>query len=317
MRLTRPFCRGARPAALLAAIAAAGVLLGGCGFGAGPGTKDASVEVTSAFGTRTVGRAVERKVPGSETVMSLLERHFKVTTRYGGGYVESIAGHAAGPSHLDWFYYVNGIEAPNGAATTDVHAGDHIWWDLHDWTATDTIPAVVGSFPEPFTNGIGGKEFPTLVNCASGVQRACDIVGQTLHRAGVKAADQVLGTGSGSDSLAVVVGTWSQIRTVIAAELIAAGPAQSGVYARFAGGGQTLELEDPSGRVARTLHGSAGLIAATGAASLGQPTWFVTGTDDAAVLAAARAFTAPKLRNHFAVAVADGSVIPVPVAAGS
>ena len=148
--------------AALAAIAAA-VTVAGCGFGAGPGTKDASIQVTSDFGSHLIGRAVERHVPGAETVMSLLERHFKVTTRYGGGFAESIDGHSGGSSHLDWFYYVNGIEAPQGAAATDVHKGDHIWWDLHDWAATDSVPAVVGSYPEPFTNGIGGKEFPTLL----------------------------------------------------------------------------------------------------------------------------------------------------------
>jgi len=303
-------------AALAAIVAAATVA--GCGFGAGPGTKNASIQVTSRFGSRLIGRAVERHVPGAETVMSLLERHFKVTTRYGGGFAESIDGHSGGSSHLDWFYYVNGIEAPAGAAATDVHRGDHIWWDLHDWTATDTVPAVVGSYPEPFTNGIGGKEFPTLLNCGSDVQAACDSIGTTLHRAGVKVADQVLGTGSGSDSLAVVVGTWREIKNVIAAELIAAGPGNSGVYARFVGSkGQALELDNPRGDVARTLHGNVGLIAATGDAALGQPTWFVTGTDVAGVMAAARAFTAAKLRDHFAVAVSGTSVIPVPVSPGS
>ncbi len=115
------------------------------------------------------------------------------------------------------------------------------------------------------------------------MQAACNLVGARLHHVGVKAAPQVLGTGSGSDSLAVVVGTWNDLRGVIAAELIAAGPRHSGVYAQFVGrSGQELELDNPSGDVARTLHGSAGLIAATGEASLGQPTWFVTGKTDAA-----------------------------------
>jgi hypothetical protein len=301
----------------IAAIAAAATVAG-CGFGAGPGTKDASIQVTSGFGSRLIGHAVERHVPGSETVMSLLERHFKVTTRYGGGFAESIDGRSGSSNHLDWFYYVNGIEAPQGAAATDVHKGDHIWWDLHDWDATDTIPAVVGSYPEPFTNGIGGKEFPTLLNCGPDVQAACNRIGTTLQGAGVKAADQVLGTGSGSDSLAVVVGTWREIKGVIAAQLIAAGPGTSGVYAQFVGSkGQALELDNPRGNVARTLHGNDGLIAATGAASLGQPTWFVTGTDIAGVMAAARAFTAQKLHNHFAIAVTGTNVIPVPLSPGS
>ena len=87
----------------------------------------------------------------------------------------------------------------------------------------------------------------------------------------------------------MVVGTWSEIKDVIAAQLIAAGPRDSGVYAQFVGSkGQALELDNPRGDVVRTLHGNAGLIAATGEASLGQPTWFVTGTDVAGVMAAAQ-----------------------------
>jgi hypothetical protein len=303
-----------RSVALWAAGALVALVVSGCGFGAGSGTKDASVLVTGNFGAAVYARDTERHVPGAETVMSMLERHFKVTTRYGGGFVESIAGRSGSANHYDWFFYVNGIEATQGAASTAVHAGDHIWWDLHNWAAAESIPAVVGSYPEPFTTGLGGRKFPTLVNCAPGVQRACDDVGTALHRYGVKAADQLLGTGSGSDSLAVVVGSWNQIKGVIAAELISGGPRSSGVYAHFSGGaGQTLVLEDATGRPARTLRGSVGLIAATGAARLGQPTWLVTGTDPAGVLAAARAFTAAQLDGHFAVAVQGGHVIPVPL----
>lgn len=307
-----------RPALLVAAVLATAVLLSGCGLGAGPGTKNASVQVTGNFGAQRYGSAVEKRVPGAETVMSLLERHFRVTTRYGGGFAESIDGHAGGSGHRDWFYYVNGIQAPKGAAATTVHAGDHVWWDLHDWSATESIPAVVGSYPEPFTTGIGGRKFPTLVDCAPGVQNACDAVGTALHRYGVKAADQALGTGSGSDSLAVVVGTWGQVKSVLAAELIAAGPRTGGVYAHFVGSsGQALELDNARGDVVRTLRGNAGLIAATGEPSLGQPTWFVTGTDRAAVNAAAKAFTAAKLHDHFAVAVEGSTVIPVPLSSGA
>ena len=116
--------------------------------------------------------------------MRMLERSFKVTTRYSGGFVESIDGHAGSSSRLDWFYYVNGIEASLGAAGTSVHKGDRIWWDLHDWTATDSIPAVVGSFPEPFIHGIDGRRFPVTLECATDATAACQRVTSELdsHR---------------------------------------------------------------------------------------------------------------------------------------
>jgi hypothetical protein len=288
------------------------VAVGGCGFGAGPGTKDASIEVTGNFGSELIGTATEGHVPGAETVMSLLERHFKVSTRYGGGFVQSIDGHSGNANHLDWFYYVNGILAPKGAAATDVNKGDHVWWDLHNWAATQSIPAVVGSYPEPFTNGLGGQEFPTVLDCAPDVQSACDMVAHSLRQAGVKVGTQLLGGGSGSDSLAVVVGTWQDLQGVIAADLINGGPAKSGVYAQFVGG-SAIELDNPLGDVVRTLHASAGMVAATEQVNLSQPTWLVTGTDVAGVDAAARAMTPARLHDHFAVVVQGNHDLPVPL----
>jgi hypothetical protein len=299
--------------AIAAALGAAAIA--GCGLGAGPGTSDVSLIVTRNFGSEPIGQVTEKQVPGAETVMSLLQRHFRVGTEYGGGFVESIRNWSGSSSRRDWFYYVNGIEAPKGAASTPVHRGDHIWWDLHDWRATDSIPAVVGSFPEPFSTGIGGQRLPTVLDCAPGVQAACNRVGGELSREHVPYADQGLGGGSGSDSLAIVVGTWSQLKGVIAAELIAAGPSHSGVYAQIVGSqGEAIELDNPAGQVARTLHGSAGLIAATEQPSLNQPTWLVTGTNVAGVNAAAAALTPARLKDHFALAVAGGQDLPIPLA---
>jgi hypothetical protein len=289
----------------------------GCGLGAGKGTTDVSLLVTRDFGTRTVLSRTQKQVPGAETVMQLLQRSSAVGTKYGGGFVESIGGLSGTASRRDWFFYVNGIEATKGAAATPVHHGDRIWWDLHDWSAAETIPAVVGLYPEPFTSGSGGKRLPTVLDCATDTQVACTTVAASLRSAGVPVSFQGLGTGSGSSSLAIVVGTWRDVRGVLAAELVASGPGRSGVYAQFVGpGGQAMELDDPKGQVAQTVRGSAGLVAATQEASAGQPTWLVTGTDVAGVSAAARALTPARLRGRFALVVAGSRTIPVPVQPG-
>jgi hypothetical protein len=271
--------------------------------------------VTRDFGAHQVKTVTESKVPGSETVMRMLERRFRVSTRYGGGFVESIDGVSGNSSRTDWFYYVNGIEAPVGAASTALHKGDRVWWDLHDWSVTNTIPAVVGSYPEPFLHGIGGKRLPTTVECANGVSQACKLIQSALGKEGVPAASQFLGAGSGQDSLAVLVGTWSELRATVAAALIGHGPSTSGVYARFSPSGMSLQLLDPAGNTARTLGSGAGLVAATGNPQ-SEPTWLVTGTDTAGVLAAARALTPQALHDHFALAVDGGTQIPIPVGAG-
>lgn len=294
-------------------VVAAAVTTSGCGLGAGPGTHNAAVTVTRNFGSTRVANVSEPHVAGSETVMRMLERHFRVQTRYGGGFVEAIDGVSGSSSHRDWFYYVNGVEAAKGAAATPVHRGDRIWWDLHDWSATQTIPAVVGSFPEPFLHGVGGKRLPTTIQCAPGVERACQRVSGELAAEHVPVATQLIGTGSGTDSLAVVVGPWRDIQPEIVAELVDHGPAASGVYARFSQGGNVMELLDPRGQVARRLGPGAGLIAATAEGS-SQPTWLVTGTDLAGVSAAAAAFTPGALHDRFALAVLGHARFSLPMA---
>jgi Domain of unknown function (DUF4430) len=292
---------------------AVAVAIAGCGLGAGKGTSGVTLTVTRGFGTAAIGSVTEARVPGSETVMRMLERSFRVTTRYGGGFVQSIDGLSGSSARRDWFYYVNGLEASLGAAGTSVHGGDRIWWDLHDWSATDSIPAVVGSFPEPFVHGMGGRRLPTTLECASDAGAACNRVASELGAIGVPVAKQLIGTGSGSDSVALVVGTWRDLRAELVANLIQHGPGSSGIYARFAGpGGSALQVLDPKGRVARTLGAGAGLIAATAESGTG-PTWLVTGTDVAGVSAAAAALTPARLRHHFALAVQGQSDIAVPL----
>jgi Domain of unknown function (DUF4430) len=294
-------------------VLSSGVAVAGCGLGAGRGTSDVRVTVSQGFGTKRLAQVSERRVAGSETVMRILERHFRVQTRFGGGFVEAIDGVTGTAAHVDWFYYVNGVEAAKGAAVTATHQGDRIWWDLHDWRATDSIPAVVGSFPEPFLHGVGGKRLPTTLECAPDVSTACRRVSDELSRLGVPVATQLIGTGSGTDSLAVVVGTWRDLRGEIVADLISHGPASSGVYARFTGTrATTLQLLDPAGQPVQTLGPGAGLIAAT-AQGPSEPTWLVTGTDSAGVSAAAAALHPTALRDHFAVAIRGTTELPVPM----
>lgn len=300
--------RGLSSLLVAAACAAA---IGGCGLGPGPGTSGATITVTRNFGSAAVGSAAERRVPGSQTVLRMLERSFSVVHDR-GGFPESIGHWSAGAPRYDWFYYVNGVQASKGAARTPVHQGDRIWWDLHDWAAAESIPAVVGSFPEPFVHGIGGQRYPTVLECGAGLQASCNRVSDELHREGVPAADQLLGTGSGSNSLAIVIAAFSQVRGTIAGDLIAAGPRSSGVYARFADGGRRLELLNPAGELARVLGPGAGLIAAT-EDQFSKPEWLITGTDRAGVQAAVAALTPARLHDHFALAVAGTQYLPLPL----
>ena len=86
-----------RPAALLALLGALAALSAGCGAGAGEKPAGTRLTVTQDFGVRAERRLDAPEVSGSETVMRLLQRNAKVTTRFGGGFVQSIDGVAGGP----------------------------------------------------------------------------------------------------------------------------------------------------------------------------------------------------------------------------
>jgi hypothetical protein len=290
----------------------AALALAGCGLGAGPTPGGVGLLVTRDFGAGALRVPSAPRVQGSETVMSLLMRNATVQTRYGGGFVESIDGDSGGRSAAgapeDWFYYVNGVEAPEGAAQRRVHPGDRIWWDLHDWSQSEGVPAVVGSFPEPFLHGIEGRRLPVRVECSSPRGGACTRVAHALLALGVPAGVSTIAPSDEAQTLRVLVGPWATVRDDPAARSIESGPRASGVYARLSADGRTLTLLDPEGHATRTLTSGAGLIAAT-RYSGGAPVWVLTGTDAGGVDLAAGAFAEGPLHARFAVALMPPSTV--------
>jgi hypothetical protein len=247
-----------------------------------------------------------------------LQRSFDVETRFGGGFVQQINGVAGGQRAgrpVDWFYYVNGVLAREGASSTEVRPGDRVWWDRHDWSVTNTIPAVVGSFPEPFVSGLDGERLSTRIECDRAVDAACDAVQKKLIDLGLPVGKSVAGTEGGAENLRVVVGLWPRIREDRALQQIERGPRVSGVYARVARDGRTIQALDPRGRTVRRLGAGTGLVAATRWREE-PPTWVVTGTDAAGVAQAARALDESVLNEKFALAISDGLPVALPAAEG-
>ena len=289
---------------------------GGCGLGAGESQEGgATLTVTRDFGTRTLGTDSADPIPGGETVMRMLQREFDVETRYGGGFVQQINGVAGGRKGgrpVDWFYYVNGILAEDGAAAHKLSAGDDIWWDHHDWGASADVRAVVGAFPEPFVSGTGGKRLPVRLDCADAAGDACDEVAERLTDAGVKVGRSAAAGFGGEGLLRIKVGVWTDVRRDPAVRRLEEGPKASGVYARPSAAGDELALLDAEGETVRTLGPGSGLIAAT---KLGgeAPTWIVSGTDAIGLAAAAAQLADHALSDNFAIAVEDGRPVALPV----
>jgi hypothetical protein len=292
-------------ALLLAAFAAAG-----CGLGPGDEVGGVGLTVTRDFGTAAMlHRQVE--VRESDTVMRVLEGSAEVDTRYGGGFVHAIDGveEAQRDGHpYDWFFYVDGIESPVGAAEFPLHGGERIWWDYRDWLATNNVPAVVGSWPAPFVSGYEGERHPVAVECRGG-GAACERARAALERAGASVADGRL-----AGAIRVLVGPWARLRSDPAAALIEVGPAASGVFAGFEGraGGFRLLGLDADGDRAHDFGPEAGLVAATRRYDA-PPIWLVTGATTAGVQVAAGLLDAAKLRDHYAVASEGGEETPLPV----
>jgi hypothetical protein len=256
---------------------------------------------------------LERSVEANEsdTVMRVLEGNADISTRYGGGFVQSIGGVEGtqrGGHPYDWFFYVDGIESPIGAADYALRGGERIWWDYRDWSATNHVPAVVGSWPAPFVDGYGGKSHSVTVECEGG-GGACAQTREALEGAGVSIV-----SGSPDGAIRVLVGPWARLRSDPAAASIEAGPAESGVFADFGRRSGRYELQglDPGGMTAHNFGPAAGLVAATRRYEA-PPVWVVTGATTAGVRAAAGLLDTTDLRDHYAVATEGGKETPLPL----
>ena len=91
--------------------------------------------VTRDFGQAELASARVENVREGQTVLRVLQANFDVGTRFGGRFVDAIDGlESRGPDgQVDWFYFVNGVEAEVGAAEFELSPGDRVQWDRRDW----------------------------------------------------------------------------------------------------------------------------------------------------------------------------------------
>lgn len=270
-----------------------------------------SLTVTRDYGAAPVLPVVTDGASESDTVMRVLDRNTEISTRYGGGFVSAIDGveaERAGGRSWDWFFYVNGVESPVGAASFALQGGEAIWWDYRDWSAASRVPAVVGSWPRPLDGGFEGEQHQVALECRGGGV-ACTVARGKLAEAGVTPAD-----GSPEGAIRVLVGPWARLRDDPAAAQLEGGPQASGVFARFVPDGDTFQLQglDEAGRPARAFGPDAGLVAATRRFEA-PPVWIVSGATRRGALAAARLLGASHLRDRYAVATEGGGEAPLPL----
>ena len=305
---------------LLAALLVAGLAPAAAGCGLGEGNEraggGATLRVTQDFGHREVGSTRLDSVREGETVMRMLRSDFDVTTRFGGRFVQSIDGLEGEGSggQVDWFFWVNGIDADKGAAEWEVLPGDRIQWDRRDWSAAMRVPAIVGAYPEPFANGIEGKRRPVRVECEQVGSAPCDEARQRLRDQGVSTSGASLGAPGTEAVTRLVVARWPRARVVRGAAGLEDGPETTGVFARFSRDGNSLDLLDEHGETARRVKrgDGVGLVLAL------QPraeelVWLVTALDAEGLDAGVHVLDEQKLRDAFAVAVTGDRVEKLPL----
>jgi hypothetical protein len=271
------------------------VLTAGCGRGAdAPATGPAAVRVTVSRDYGAIVLSVHTTSAG-ESALNGLRRVGRVGTSYAGRFVESIDGLSGDRSAgTDWLYFINGIAPDSGAADVDLHPGDHEWWDRRYWSDLVQTPVAIGSWPEPFVHGYGGKRHPVSVSgpsCASAIAN-------TLRDAG---ADVVTGTAD----YRIEVKTFAQA---------------AGELGDWQGRGLTVSLQGGSVMLYRGAGGRVPLAAAHALIAGYQPpvapgdgvVLVVAGDSEASACAAADTLAShpSRIANTYAVALdAGGTVI--------
>jgi hypothetical protein len=112
----------------------------------------------------------------------------------------------------------------------------------------------------------------------------------------------------------LIVARWPRARIVRGGSTLEEGPERSGVFARFADDGRTIELLDEQGEVARTVRGGdgVGLVLAMRPRA-DELLWLVTALDARGLAAGVRALDERSLRDAFAVAATGDRVEKLPL----
>ncbi|MGB0890606.1 MAG: DUF4430 domain-containing protein [Solirubrobacterales bacterium] len=280
---------------VLGALLAAAALFG-CGQSE-PGGPSTTLSITRDFGSATVGQ--QRNVPATNglTAMRQLQKSAKVDATYGGRFVNSIDGLTGGDGR-DWLFYVDGVESEIAANDRRLSGGEIVQWDFHAWQDVKTGGAIVGAFPQPLkTRGV-------KLSCVPPSGVPCDTVSGALR------AEQIQTDAAGAKSVAVHVGTWSEIKGEEGVPDLTELAADNGAFASFSRDGKRITIVDDRGVEAQTLENSTGLIAAHRDGD--RITWLVTGVDDQGVLNAASSLNTAALTNRFALAVTPQGPLSLP-----
>jgi len=278
-----------------------------------------TVVVTRDFGRELI-LAEEIAIEEGTDAMTALQSVAEVETKYGGGFVKAINGLSSDEaSHLDWFYYINGISLSLGAKDYALSDGDVEQWDLRDWSYRQFVPAIIGAFPQPCLNGVRGKLKPTAVVYGEPFAGEAGALAAKLEEWGVAEVllngAETLSDGVKEQGNLIIVGSAESGLILELNEL----HKKLGFFARLEG--DRIMVLDEKGKPAGDYGAGWGLIQATqnpwspGGVGSGESIVFmVTGTDESGVKSAVQALIANSdgLSHAYAALVNNNEIIKIP-----
>lgn len=309
-----------------------GVLLALTAVGCRVGSESLEQPVTvRVIATKDFGRELifEREVSIDKrlTAQAVLDR---VTDfEMDGSYIVEFEG-LRGNDQVYWLYYINGFMSNVFASGYTMRPGDRMQWDFHAWAGGHRgASVIIGSFPEPFAHGFGGKVRPTFVVYQPPFEAEARELHEKLSLLGVAElsvkAEADLSGGERSEGNLILIGT---PESGLIADLNEEFD-RLGMYASFDKGRVTGH--DWKFRAAREFGAGTGFIQATqnywnkhGIGACENAVFIVSGSDAEGVRNASRvliesaeavlAGRSPIIANAFGVIVtADGEVIRTPL----
>ncbi len=209
--------------------------------------------------------------------------------------------------------------ANTGALDYTLHPGDVEQWDFHNWSFHQSIPAITGSWPEPFTHGYRGKISPVIVAYSNGLEGEAENLRSRLSGSGVTGIDvknftaipesakesaNLFLLGTPDDGLISELNSnWKRL----------------GFFAYFENG--SLVVLNSNGQVSAKYGTGSGMIQATqnpwnpnGIGADENVVWLVAGADVSGVKATVNVLLnhLDELKYAFAAVVAGGKVIKLP-----
>ncbi len=299
-----------------------------CACSAASTTEEAGAITVRVVATRNFGQELmfdeTLELPPGTPAMAALESIADVETAYGGGFVNAINGVQSGftgtqQTMTDWFLYINGIQARTGALDYTLNDGDIQHWDFHVWGFRQSVPAIIGDFPEPLGHGYGGKVSPTIIAHANDLAKEADNLENQLSQLGVNSISikrlSELSANEKESANLILLGT---IDSEPISELNDIWE-RLGFFAHFEE--EKLVVFNAEGEIAAEYGAGVGLIQATqnpwnpkGIGAAENVVWLISGTDTAGVKSALDALINHPTRLQYAGAavIASGEIIRIP-----